>query len=99
MLVAGEMRWNPVEQHTNIVLMAIVHKVHEILGRAIAAGGRIIARHLVAPRAVIGILGDAHQFDMGVAQIPHIGYELMRQIAIRHPLTVRRRRHDPGCTS
>ena len=36
------------------LLVAVVHEVHEVLGRAVAAGDGVIADGLVAPRAVEG---------------------------------------------
>ena len=41
----------------------------EVLGRAIAAGGRVEARYLVAPGRVIRVLGDGHEFHVREAHL------------------------------
>jgi hypothetical protein len=80
--VAREVRRHPVQQHADAVLMAVIHKVHEVVGRAEAAGRRKVAGHLIAPRTVEGVLGDGQQFDVRVAHLLGVLHKLMRQVAI-----------------
>ena len=73
--VLGEMGRHPVEDHAQAGGMAPVDEVHEILGRAEAAGGREEAEHLVAPGAVEGVFGDGQHLDVGVAHLLDVGDE------------------------
>jgi len=82
MRVFREVRRNPVEDDTYPALVHVVHEVHEVLWRAVATGGRKIARHLIAPGAVEGMLRDRHQLDMRVPELLEIGRKLMRERAI-----------------
>ena len=65
--------------------MAAVHEVHEIGGRAEAAGHREIADGLVAPGSVEGMLHDGHQFDVRVAHLLHVGDQFVGEFAIGEP--------------
>ena len=47
--VAGEMGRHPVQNHADVVLVADIDEIHEILGRAVAAGDGVVADGLVAP--------------------------------------------------
>ena len=53
---------NPVKNNTYIILMAGIDKIFEILRCPIAAGWGIIARDLIAPGTVIGMLHNRKQF-------------------------------------
>ena len=75
--VAREMRRRPIEKDAEAGLMAPVDELHEFGGGAIAAGGGEVAESLVAPGAVEGMLHDGEQFDMGIAEIFHVGDELV----------------------
>ena len=65
--VFGEVGGNPIDDHAEAGLVAAVHQVLEIVGRAEARGGREIADHLVAPRAGERMLHDGQQLDVRVA--------------------------------
>ena len=64
--IRGEMGGHPVQDHAHAHPVELVHQVHEILRRAVPGGGRVVARHLIAPGAVVRMLQDAHQLHMGV---------------------------------
>ncbi len=68
----GEMRRHPVEDHADAALVQVVDEPGEILGRAVAVGRGEEARHLVAPGAVEGVLGDGHQLDVGEAHLRRV---------------------------
>ena len=57
--VAREMRGSPIEQHADAFLVALVDEIHEIFGRAVAAGDGEVADGLIAPRGVERMLHDA----------------------------------------
>ena len=82
--VPGEMGGNPVQDHADFFLMQVIHQVHEVLGAAVAGGGSVIARHLIAPGAVEGMLRDSHQLHMGIA---HLG-DVIRQAFGQLPVIV-----------
>src|SRR5208337_5167088 len=46
--VGREVRWNPVENDANVVLVEAIDQVHEILRRAVARGGGEVAGGLVS---------------------------------------------------
>src|SRR5262245_62914678 len=52
MIVARKMRGDPVQDHANPVLVAIVHKKREVVGISIPARWRKIPDRLIAPRTV-----------------------------------------------
>ena len=67
-LVGGEVGRHPVQDDADAVLVQVVDQIHEILRRAVAAGGGEVAGGLVAPGAVEGVLHDRQEFDVGEAQ-------------------------------
>ena len=73
MLVGGEVRRHPVEDHADAVLVQLVDEVHEVLRRAVAAGRGEISGRLIAPRAVERMLHHRHEFDVREAHLLHIG--------------------------
>src|SRR5258708_30869125 len=79
------MRRRPIENDADAILMAAVDEVHEIGGRAEAAGGGVVAEGLVAPGAVEGGLHDGEQFDVGVAKVSDVGGELFGEVAVGEP--------------
>ncbi|MCY1433438.1 hypothetical protein D9M71_494660 [compost metagenome] len=81
MFVGGKMRRHPVQQHTNASLVAGVDERGEILGTAIARGGREHRQWLIAPGAAERVFHDRQQFDVGKAQFLHIGHQPFGQFA------------------
>ena len=73
---------DPVEDDADAVLVHVIHKILEILRQAVAGGGGVITRDLIAPAAVEGMLGDAHQLDVGVAHVLDVGRQLMGVAAV-----------------
>ena len=80
--VLGEVRGHPVQDDADVVLVAVVHEVHEVIGVAEAAGGRKVAGGLVAPRAVERVLGDGQQLDVGVVHLQRVLDQLVGQIPV-----------------
>ena len=62
--------------------MAGVDEGHEIFWRAVTAGSGIVAGYLIAPGAVVRVLGDGQQFDMGIPHIFDVGHKLLGQLPI-----------------
>ena len=95
-LVVGKVRRHPVENHADAVLVQVVHQVHEILRRAVAAGGREVAGDLVSPRAVERVLHDGHELDVGEAEFVDVVGEPRREFAIAEPAIALFRVAHPG---
>ncbi len=85
-LVPGEMRRYPIEDHADVRLVQHVDHVHEVLRRAVAGGRREIAGGLVAPRAVERMLHDRQQLDMREAHVRHVLRELVGEVPVTQNL-------------
>ena len=88
-LVGGEVRRHPVEDHAETALMQMVDQEHQILRRPEPARRREISRRLVAPRAVERMLHDRQQLDVGEAEVERVVGELRRDVAIAEPALIR----------
>src|SRR5262249_33748428 len=80
--VGREVRWHPVEDDADALLVKVVHKVHEVLRTAVAGGRREEARRLVAPGAVEGMLHDGQELDMSVVHAVDMVGKRLRQLAV-----------------
>ena len=80
--VFREVAGNPVDDHADAGLVAAVDEIHEVLGRAEADGGRVIADDLIAPRAGERMLHDGQQFQVRVVHTLGIFHQLVGQLAI-----------------
>ena len=86
-LILREVSRHPVHDHTNAGGMELIHKSHQVLGGAVAAGGCKIAGDLIAPAAVKRIFHDRQQFHMGIAHLCDIRDQLVCQLGIIVGLT------------
>ena len=80
--VGREVRWNPVEDHADAVLVQVIDQVHEILRRAVARGGREVSSGLISPGTVEGMLHHGQELDVGEAQLSDIFGEARRGFAV-----------------
>ena len=71
--IPGEVGRYPVQNDTDPCLMAPINEGHQSLGRAITAGGGVIARHLISPGHIQRMLHHRQQLHMGIAHFQHIG--------------------------
>ena len=83
--VAGEVGRDPVDDHPQVVLVAMVDEVHEVERTAVAARDREVTHRLVAPTARERMLADWHQLQVGIAHFLAVIDELMGQFPIAHP--------------
>ena len=81
-LILREVSRHPVHDHTDAGGMELIHKGHQVLGGAVAAGGCKIAGDLIAPAAVKRIFHDRQQFHMGIAHLCDIRDQLVCQLGI-----------------
>ena len=56
--VPGKMRGRPIDNHADAGLVAAIDKFHEFSGRSEAAGDGVVAKCLIAPGAIVGVLHD-----------------------------------------
>ena len=57
---------NPIQDHTDLMLMQRIDQIHEIIRRTVSRCGCIVARHLISPGTVIRVFGDPHQLHMRI---------------------------------
>ena len=84
-LIGGKVRWDPVQDHADPVLMQVVDEEHEVLRRAVPAGRREVAGDLVAPGLVERMLHHRHELDVREAHAAHVVGETRRELAVRQP--------------
>src|SRR5208283_2451799 len=80
--IGGEMRGNPIEDHTDAAIVQRIDQVAKIVGGAEARGRREIAGDLITPRARERMLHHRHQLNMSKTEIRNIVTEFMRHLAI-----------------
>ena len=80
--VLRKVRRHPVHDNTDSVLVQRVNQRHQLDRLAVAAVGRIIARHLIPPGAVKRVLGQGHHLDMGIAHLFQIRHQLIDHLGI-----------------
>ena len=81
-VVAGEVGGHPVDDHAEAALVEVVDEPAEVVGVAEARGGRVEAGDLVAPRRLVGVLGDRHELHVGEAERGDVVGQRRRQLAV-----------------
>src|SRR5579862_8628899 len=84
-LVFREMRGNPVQNNSNFMLMEVVNEIHKICRRSKPARRSEIARRLISPRTVEGMLRKGQEFDVREAGIVNVVGQEWRNFAIGQP--------------
>src|SRR5690625_4887779 len=82
MLIPCKMSRNPVQNHPDSSLMALVHKILEISGSAVPAGNCKVAGYLITPGRIVGMFSDWHQLYMGKAGFFQPGNQLVGQFTV-----------------
>ena len=80
--ITREMCRNPVKDNADPLSVQIIHKIHEIIRRAEAAGRCIISRHLIAPRSIQRMFHDRQKFHMSIPHFLHILRQLDRDLTV-----------------
>ncbi len=81
-LIAREMRRDPVDDDPDAALVEVVDEPAEVVRRPVPRGGRVVAAHLVAPRAPEGMFGDGQKLDVGEAQRLAVVGQLHGELAV-----------------
>ena len=82
MRVLRKMGRNPIDDHADAGLVKSIDEMPELIWRSKPAGRRIIIRDLISPRTFKRMLGNRHQFDVGVAHLDHVGQQRVRQFEV-----------------
>ena len=82
------MRWHPVHDDTDPMLVERIDKIHEILRRAVAGSRGEVAGGLVAPRAVKWVLAHRHQLHVSEVHAGGVVGEQRRNFAVRQQTVV-----------
>ena len=67
----------------------MVDQVHEVLRRAVAGSGREVARALITPGAVEGVLHDRHELHVREARLRYVVGEPMGELPVAEQPAVR----------
>ena len=94
--VLWKVRRHPVQNHPDAVLMERVHQIHEILRRAVAAGGGVETGDLISPGTVERKFGQRHEFHMGESHLGHVFDQLPGEFAVGQGPVAILRHAPPG---
>ena len=86
--VSREVANNPVKEDMDTRIVRFFDEVTQFLRSTEAAGRRIEADRLVAPRAVKRKFGDGQQFDVGKAHLFDVGDKFVGKLGIAEPEVV-----------
>src|SRR5262249_22493257 len=81
-VVAREVRGHPVENHAETRLVTRVDEEPEVVRVAEARRRRVVAGHLIAPRALEWMLHHRHELDVREPEPPYVLREPRRDLAI-----------------
>ena len=80
--VLRKVRRDPVHDHADAGAVELVDKIHEVLRRAVAAGGGVVPRHLIAPRPVVGVFRHGQQLHVRVVHLAAVVCQLVCNRAV-----------------
>ena len=70
--ILGEMRRHPVNDHTDALMVHVIHKAHEVRRRTITGCRCVVAGHLISPGRIIGMFHDGHQLHIVITHFLHV---------------------------
>ena len=80
--IRAEVRGHPVQDNADSGIVQLVDHIHEVIGCSVARCRRIVTRDLISPGAVEGVLGNADQLDMGIAELLQILYDAVSEFSV-----------------
>src|SRR6516165_6986688 len=95
-LVFREMRRDPVQNHSDSLLMKVVDEIHEVVGRSKPAGGGKVADSLVSPGTIERMLHDRKQFHVRETRIVNVLGQKRSQFAVGEPAAILLGHSPPG---
>src|SRR3954449_6371760 len=75
--ILREVGRHPVEDHADAVLMKLIDQPHEVLRRSKPGCWSEVARNLISPGTVEGMLHHGKEFDVSEAHLLHVGDKLV----------------------
>ncbi len=93
--VGREVRRHPVDDHADAALVQSVDHLHQVLGAPVTGGRGEVARRLVAPRAVEGVLHHGQQLDVGEPVRQHVLGERVGELDVVREAVPGRRQAAP----
>ena len=80
------MRGHPVHDDPNAHAVRAVNEVHQLFRLAVARGGGVVARHLIAPAWIVWIGHERHDLDMRIAHVGYVVNQFVREFAVPETL-------------
>ena len=80
--VLRKVRRDPVHDHADAGTVERIDKVHEVLRRAVAAGGGVVPGHLIAPGALVWVFRHGQQLHVRVAHLSAVVRQLVCDRAV-----------------
>src|SRR3989304_7023341 len=80
--VSWEMGRNPINDNSDIVLMTVIYKIHEVFGCAESACGGKISCYLITPGCIKRMLHNRHKLDMRISHIFYIVNQEMGNLPV-----------------
>ena len=85
MCISREMRGHPIQNHADALLVQVIDEIHEILRRAVTAGGRKKAGGLIAPGGEKWVFGNREQLHVSEVHLAHVLGQFGRQLTVGQP--------------
>jgi hypothetical protein len=85
-LIRREMRWYPVENYADVVLVKMINHLHEFIRISKPARRCKIPQRLVAPRTVKRMLHYRHEFNMCKSHFLYVLGQLVRKVRVAQKL-------------
>src|SRR5713226_5579688 len=82
MFVCWKVRWDPVQDHSDAILMQAVNEVHEILRRAVATRRSKVTSSLITPRTIEGVFRNGQKLHMRKTRLSDVFSQSTRHFAI-----------------
>ena len=82
--IPGKVRRYPVHDNTDAGIVQDIDKFGKLVGCAVACGGSVVARDLIAPRAGERVFRQWQQLNVCVAHVGAVACKLMRRFHIVH---------------
>ncbi len=76
-LVLGKVCRYPVKDNADACGVEHIYHLSHVVGSSVARGRCKIARYLIAPRSVVGVLRQGHELNMSIGHLLEIRYDLL----------------------
>ena len=73
---------NPIQNYTDVMLMQLIDKIHEIIRRSVTGGRCIVSGHLITPGSIKRMLSNSHQFNMSIFHFCQVFHNAVCKLTI-----------------